>query len=172
MELIFLGSSCNYNKVWLYLYKRYAPEKLCPWFSLNPLICKAFFLPKKNLNLVFPVPPPPCTISTSISFSALTNRHPTPCPSLQACVLTASFLLLFLSAGPALLEQHWKWNKPPLSSPVEKGAAAEMLLCGHQKPLPGLAAFVCWQTAGVSSASPVKLLTFLGNSQFLGVCFF
>uniref|UniRef100_A0A674HE06 Transmembrane channel-like protein n=1 Tax=Taeniopygia guttata TaxID=59729 RepID=A0A674HE06_TAEGU len=71
-----------------------------------------------------------------------------------------------------LREQLVLWNKSLLISPLEKGASAEMLLCGHQKP--GLAAFVCCDLTNCwsqNSASVVRLLTFLLNSPFLDISF-
>lgn len=105
---------------------------------LKPLICMFFVLPNKNTNLVLPVPSASYTTPTSIFFSALTNRHPTPCSSLQA-----SCLDLFLSAGPSTAcNRYPRCSESPQTSPLENDAIADRLLCGHQKLLPCLTAFV------------------------------
>lgn len=111
VELIFLGTSCSSNKVWFYqATQRYAAEKLCPCFSSVVLFKSTYlhvFFPAKEEPeiLCFLSPSPSCTTSTFVSFSAFTNGHPTPYPSFQACISTASFLVLFLSVGPEKLEQ-------------------------------------------------------------------
>lgn len=108
---------------------------------LNPLMW-GFFLPK-NLNPVFPVL---STILHNLHFCFLLCPHKQapsslPCPpGLYFCCI---FLVLLLSVGPEVLEQVLKVEEVSTKSPLEKGASAEMLLCGHPKPLPGLAGFVC-----------------------------
>lgn len=112
VELIFLGTSCSSNKVWFYqathrdMLLRSCVPVIHLLSCLNPLICMFFFPAKEEPEILcFLSPSPSCTTSTFVSFSAFTNGHPTPYPSFQACISTASFLVLFLSVGPEKLEQ-------------------------------------------------------------------
>lgn len=103
---------------------------------LNPITCMVFFLPK-NLNPVFPLL---STILHNLHFCFLLCPHKQapnslPCPpGLYFCCI---FLVLFLNVGSEVLEQVLKVEQVSTESPLEKGASAEMLLCGHPKPLPG-----------------------------------
>lgn len=109
---------------------------------LNPPICMFFSCQTRTWILGFLSPPPSYTTPASISFT-LTNKHPTPYPSLQVYLSSSSRLVLFLSAGPSTAcNRHSEWSKSPLTSPLENGASADMLLCGHQKLLPCSTAFI------------------------------
>lgn len=88
---------------------------------LNPLISMVFFCQRRTWILCFLSSPPSCTTSTSVSFSALTNTHLTPYPSLQACISTASFLVLFLSISPEVLEQVLKVEQVTTNQPFGEG---------------------------------------------------
>lgn len=108
---------------------------------LNLPICMGF-LPNENLNLVVPVPSTSLHNRSSISFSALPNRHPTPHPSLQACV-SALACLVWFPRRQALCP----------SKPAAVFSRARRP-CSGKPPL-----------------SWVGLLTFLGNAPLLGTTF-
>lgn len=135
-----------------------ASEKQCPCSSSVVLLksthLHVFFWQTRAWILCFLSLTTSYTSPTSISFSALTNRHPTPCPSLQACVFTAACLVLFLSAGPSTVcNRYSKWSKSRLAGPLQNSASADVLLCGHQKLLSCLIAFVY---PGLSNSALVR----------------
>lgn len=126
--------------------KRYALRSCVPVFHLlpclSPLICMVFSAkqePESCVSCPFHhLAQPP------LLFRSLPSERGAQLPTLPSRPLFLQCLFWSCSWVQAQhsWSRYWKWEKSPLTSPVEKGASAEMLLCGHQKPLPGLAAFV------------------------------
>lgn len=106
-------------------------QEICPWeaVSLFFICClveihwSACFFSCQRRTWILSFCPLHHLAQPPVLFTPLHSQteHPTPYPSLQACTSTASFLVLFLSVGPELLEQVLKVEQVTSNQPFGEG---------------------------------------------------